>query len=296
MKLVSIIIPTYGRPSNLIRAIDSVIDQTYPYIEIIIVDDNGMGTENGIKTSKVLDQYKGVDIVKYIQHEKNLNGSAARNSGIIASNGEYICFLDDDDQFLSEKINFQIEYLEKNLIYSVVYCFTNYSKNNDVFYRSKYNMTGNLSFDIFSSLIEFNTSALMFRKTALVSVGGFDVGFLRNQDYEIMIRVCNKFLVGCVSNHLLIVNVDSKINSPSFDDYIAIRSHFFSKMVSYLDSLTPYQKKLIWDLYNLDISIYAFRRFRFKEALTYFFRVKSKFLSVYYYRNKFFKVFKGMIK
>ena len=99
-KLVSVIIPTYSRPDFISRAIESVLNQTYKPIEIIVVDDNGRGTNNQILTEQVLTNFIRSNQIKYIVHEKNKNGSAARNTGAASSHGEYITFLDDDDVLL----------------------------------------------------------------------------------------------------------------------------------------------------------------------------------------------------
>ena len=95
--LVSVIIPTYKRSKSLNRAIDSVLSQTYPNIEIIVVDDNGKGSKYQIETEKSLENYIKTDKIKYITHDVNRNGSAARNTGFKHSMGEYINFLDDGD-------------------------------------------------------------------------------------------------------------------------------------------------------------------------------------------------------
>ena len=95
--LVSVIIPTYKRSKSLNRAIDSVLSQTYPNIEIIVVDDNGKGSKYQLETEKSLEKYIKTDKIKYIIHDVNRNGSAARNTGFKHSRGEYINFLDDDD-------------------------------------------------------------------------------------------------------------------------------------------------------------------------------------------------------
>ena len=96
--LVSVIIPTYKRPDYLDRAIDSVLNQTYNNIEIIVVDDNNPNTEGRERTEKIMRRYENNPHVIYIKHEYNKNGSAARNTGFKASHGVYLAFLDDDDQ------------------------------------------------------------------------------------------------------------------------------------------------------------------------------------------------------
>ena len=105
MVKVSVIIPTYKRSTVICRAVDSVLAQTLDSVEVIVVDDNGIGTEAGIKTAEVMEKnYSDNTKVHYIQHEKNKNGSAARNTGIRAAHGEFISFLDDDDIYLPERL------------------------------------------------------------------------------------------------------------------------------------------------------------------------------------------------
>lgn len=100
--LVSVIIPTYGGAEFLSRCVDSVLSQTYKNIEIIVVDDNGLDTPKQKETAIAMKKYSSLSNVKYVCHEVNKNGSAARNTGVKNSNGEYIALLDDDDVFLPE--------------------------------------------------------------------------------------------------------------------------------------------------------------------------------------------------
>ncbi|MGP6287403.1 glycosyltransferase family 2 protein, partial [Escherichia coli] len=100
---VSIVIPTFGRPENLLRAISSVMRQTYNNLEIIVVDDNGKGSENQIKTEELLNDEKYKDII-YIVLPNNKGGGIARNYGIEKASGEVITFLDDDDYYLCNKV------------------------------------------------------------------------------------------------------------------------------------------------------------------------------------------------
>ena len=102
--MVSIIIPTYGGGEGVEKVIDSILHQTYRDIEIIVVDDNGKGTENQIKTSKTLKKFIDSNVIQYITPDKNQGGSAARNMGAKASRGKYLMFLDDDDTVSEDKI------------------------------------------------------------------------------------------------------------------------------------------------------------------------------------------------
>ena len=120
--LVSVIIPTFSRPYNLERAIKSTLSQTYKNIEIIIVDDNGIGSKYQIETEKAIRNYIKKGEVKYIKHDINKNGATARNTGLKASKGIYVNFLDDDDEFLPDKIKNQVDLLEKNIKYAACCC------------------------------------------------------------------------------------------------------------------------------------------------------------------------------
>ena len=113
MELVSIIIPTYNHAHFISDAVNSCLEQTYPNIEIIVVDDGS--TDN---TQQVLEPYSSQ--IKYI-YQKNAGPAAARNNGARASNGNYLLFLDSDDWLSSEQIALQIIELNKRPEYGLVY-------------------------------------------------------------------------------------------------------------------------------------------------------------------------------
>ena len=104
---ISIVIPTYNRVDFLPKAIQSVLNQTYRNWEMIIVDDGS--TDN---TEEIVKGYKESRI-QYIVHKYNLGLSAARNTGIKKSRGEYIAFLDSDDEWFPEKISCQMNIFQK---------------------------------------------------------------------------------------------------------------------------------------------------------------------------------------
>ena len=107
--LVSVVIPTYSRNVTLSRAIDSVLQQTYQNLDIIVVDDNSEDSEWRKSTEDLMEKYAEEPRIRYIKNKQNLGGSGARNEGIKAARGEYIAFLDDDDEFFPLKVEKQLE-------------------------------------------------------------------------------------------------------------------------------------------------------------------------------------------
>jgi glycosyltransferase involved in cell wall biosynthesis len=115
--LVSVVIPTYNRARTIKRAVDSVLAQSWKPIEIIVVDDGSTD-----ETAQLLEDYR--DKIRVI-HQENRGASAARNTGIKASNGEIISFLDSDDTWLPEKTERQAKLLQKTQPYGVTCCVCN---------------------------------------------------------------------------------------------------------------------------------------------------------------------------
>lgn len=110
---ISIIIPVYNVKRYILRCLHSVANQTHTTnIECVLVDD--CGDDNSIEiANKFIEQYKGNIIFKIVSHNSNKGLSAARNTGIINANGEYVYFLDSDDEILPDAIEKFIEYLNK---------------------------------------------------------------------------------------------------------------------------------------------------------------------------------------
>lgn len=197
-KLVSIIIPTYKRADRLRKAIESALNQTYKKIEIIVIDDNNQNTEYRRTTEQIMLKYKDVKRVFYIQHERNKNGAAARNTGIRASKGELISFLDDDDLYLPEKTEKQVKYLNEHTEHNAVYCgrIQKHKQILGVLY-------GDLSQYILSLSFSPTMPALMFRSFVIKQGGGFDEQFRRHQDLELLLRYFKNNSIGVISEPLV---------------------------------------------------------------------------------------------
>ena len=112
--LVSVVVPTYNRPDMLRKALTSVLSQTYPNIEIIVVNDAGMDVQ------EVIDSLNMAGKIVYVRHEENRGLPAARNTGIKRATGKYIAYLDDDDIYYPNHLETLVNFLE-NSDYKVAY-------------------------------------------------------------------------------------------------------------------------------------------------------------------------------
>ena len=116
---ISIIIPVYNVAPYVARCLDSVIAQTYPELECIIVDD--CGTDNSMQIVRdKLEHYSGPIEFKIITHEKNRGLSAARNSGTAVATGEYVYYLDSDDLILPDTVALLVKPVENERLDFVI--------------------------------------------------------------------------------------------------------------------------------------------------------------------------------
>jgi O-antigen biosynthesis protein len=104
--LVTVIVPTYNRPEWLPIALKSLVDQTYQFLDIIVVNDAGADV------SEVVKQFHDPRI-RYFQHSENQGLAASRNTAMANAKGKYFCFLDDDDFYLPLAIEFRMSQMQK---------------------------------------------------------------------------------------------------------------------------------------------------------------------------------------
>ena len=237
-ELVSVIIPTYKRNKNLENAIQSVLKQTYKNFEIIIVDDNNPDTEYRKANEELMKKYENNEKVIYVKHEKNRNGAAARNTGIFLSKGKYIAFLDDDDEFLENKLERQVEFLNQYKEFNCVSCQI-YKRGSIV--KQKINQK-TLIRDILSLKVSPITSTLLFREKSIKDINGFDENYRRHQDVELMVRYLQKNKLGYIEEPLIIMGVNKGENELKGEELNELKRQFLMKFMPIIDELDKKQK------------------------------------------------------
>ncbi|OGZ53397.1 MAG: hypothetical protein A3B25_02135 [Candidatus Ryanbacteria bacterium RIFCSPLOWO2_01_FULL_48_26] len=187
-KLVSIIIPAYNAEKYIKESVESALGQTYPLVEVIVIDD---GSTDGTKA--ILDPYIRGGKIRYFRQD-NRGLAASRNAGIRGSSGEFIAFLDADDLFLPAKIESQVHALETNSAYGVCYSdilhFTDPPAGGGTrqFYHHRYRYP---SGDLFEDLLHrqfINPLTVLVRKNVLDRFGVFDENLLRSEDWDLWLR------------------------------------------------------------------------------------------------------------
>jgi glycosyltransferase involved in cell wall biosynthesis len=205
MHRISIIIPTYNRARLIINAINSILNQTFKDYEIIIVDD--CSSDN---TREVIQGYSLTNL-KYIINEHNYGAAVSRNIGIKNSSGEYIAFLDSDDEWEPTKLEKQYNVLKNSgEEVGVVYTASYQKKKNELIPYLPYKWVTIKEGYIFNELLRNNyidTPAVLVKKSVFDDVGNFDETFRCLEDYDLFLRVSKKYEFRFVSEYLLISNI-----------------------------------------------------------------------------------------
>lgn len=194
---VSVIIPTFNRAWALQRAVDSVLAQNYPDVELIVVDDGSTD-----KTPALLNAYGSS--VRVIRRE-NQGVSAARNTGIRAASGALIALLDSDDEWLPEKLSRQVAFMAENP--ELLICQTEeiWIRNGvRVNPKRKHRKRSGMIFEPSLALCLVSPSAVMMRRELFDRVGYFDESLPACEDYDLWLRVGSRFPVGLLDDALIV--------------------------------------------------------------------------------------------
>ncbi len=279
--LVSVVIPSYNRGHILSRAISSVLSQTYENIELIIVDDGS--TDD---TEKVVATFQDCRL-RYLCHSENKGISAARNTGIKESKGDFIALLDSDDEFLPDKIRKSLEiFLNDRKDVGAVCSRYLRAEQGKKLTKSKRNSPF-LYFGVFDKII--------FQK-----IGFFDEDIEVYEDLEFYARFLSHFNFYCINHPLAIYHSTIGSMSSSFSDInrlIEIKQSILDKhSVPLLKSMRIVSRKLLArihyflgkDLLSLGLFRDA-RRCFFRAFLIYPLKIEYFFKFLKYFFKKRFR-------
>lgn len=238
--LVSVIITTYHNAEYLPRAIGSVLAQTCKNIELIVVDDNPPESPERAETEAIMARYPQA---VYLRHPKNMNGAAARNTGIREAKGKYIAFLDNDDIYFSNHIEDCLKALEDNPGCSAVVC-------------GVVKICGGLCWDLIPAAKGDLARELLFRETALGTgsnlfvsadavraIDGFDVRFRRHQDVEFGLRYFAGHKACAIDRVQIVKEMDGFSNAPNFQRFRDTKQLLWDTFADTLAALTPEEQK-----------------------------------------------------
>ena len=282
--LVSVIIPTYNRPMYLKRCIDSVLNQTYKNIELFVVDDNNPETDARKETESVMLSYIENPKVTYLQHERNKNGSAARNTGWKKSKGKYITFLDDDDEIAPSKMEKQVKCLEK-LDKSWGACYTGYCllKANGAVQVSAEKRSGVCYVDaLMRTMFMGSGSNLFLRKSVVDEINGYDESFQRNQDIEFLVRVAERYKIAYIDEVLLTIHQEGERQPLDFNKTEKISQHYLDVFSERINRLKKKEKRRVLSVISLERFRLALYAHRYIEGIKIL--IKNRVSLIYIYR------------
>jgi glycosyltransferase involved in cell wall biosynthesis len=174
--LISVIIPTYNRAHLITDAIDSVLNQTYENFELLVIDDHS--TDD---TKDVVKHYDDPRI-KYLLNKRKKGAQGARNTGILNSGGDYISFLDSDDQWLNDKLEVQLNEMSKS--------GTKFSYTNRIVKTEKEQIKYDINpTDLYKENYIGTFSSVMISKKLQKKAGLLDEFLLSCQDWDYWIRI-----------------------------------------------------------------------------------------------------------
>ncbi len=193
---ISVIIPTYNREKTIVRAVNSVVNQSSPVNEIIVVDDGS--NDNTVEI--IRQQFPAIKLVQ----QANQGVSSARNTGLKLATSNWIALLDSDDEWLTDKIKIIRELQKSNpqevLFHSDEIWIRNGTRVNPMNKHSKYG--GNI-FQYCLPLCVISPSAVVIQRSIFDQIGLFNENLPACEDYDLWLRLCHRFEVFYIDQPLI---------------------------------------------------------------------------------------------
>jgi glycosyltransferase involved in cell wall biosynthesis len=207
---VTVVIPTYNRPDQLMKAVASVKKQQNVICQIIIVDDASDNDQSA--------DFQGDELVTYVRNDTNKGGGYSRNRGLSMATGKYVNFLDDDDEFLDDKLQKQIARFESSEVpnLGLVTCHVrDLRSGEEIIVKNTHR--GNVFKESLSGYSVKLTPSMLFLTEAAKKTGGFDESLPASQEYDFVIRLSKHYGVDYVDEVLAQANRSETQISLDFD-------------------------------------------------------------------------------
>ena len=197
MNLVDVIIPTFNRAYILKRAIESVLNQTYKNFLLHIVDDGSTD-----ETSSLLELYKNHPQIK-LYYQGNEGVSSARNLAALNSQGEWLSFLDSDDEWMPEKLTTQMKYLKENSNCTFLHSEELWIRNGvRVNPKQKHQKNNDLIFERSLEFCIISPSTVIMKRELFLKHNGFDKNFTVCEDYDLWLKILATDEIGFIATPL----------------------------------------------------------------------------------------------
>jgi len=202
--LVSVVIPAFNAAHTIGRALESVRCQSYARVQTIVVDD---GSTDGTAAAIAADAAPDLRVVRL---PENLGAAAARNAGIAVADGEFVAFLDADDEWRPSKLVRQVAVIAERPKMSFVSCqcgFIGIDGEVETVFRSEFApVTGFEAWRVLLAYTFVATPTVLARRAALVELGGFDPSLVIGEDQDMWIRLALEGEVGFIREPLVIIH------------------------------------------------------------------------------------------
>ncbi|MEH2023499.1 glycosyltransferase [Nostoc sp.] len=201
---ISVIIPAYNSENTIKHTIQSVLNQTFSDLELIVINDGSQDSTLEVVTQI---QDSRIKVFSY----SNAGGNVSRNRGLHRAVGEFVSFLDADDLWTPDKLQSQLKALQENVTAKVAYSWTDYINANGQFILSgkRINVNENVYEKLLlNNFLENGSNPLICRK-ALITLGGFDESLNAAQDWDMWLRLASKFNFICVPSVQILYRISA---------------------------------------------------------------------------------------
>lgn len=285
LPLVSVIVATYNMGQYLVQAIDSILNQEYSALQVIVVDDGSVDD-----TVNVLERYKNDSRVRIIR-QQNAGQTVAKNRGLQEAEGEFIAFCDADNYWLPDKLTRQFALMDtlqtQGVVYGDIQCIDAEGKPLQIpqMRRHSGRITGHLLRDNF---VAFNT--VLISKKIIDEIGGFDPSLRMGIDYDLWLRVSVKYDFFHIPEPLVAYRIwggqMSNRKAERFENSFKLLKQFLSK----------YPKSVTWSEVRRGWAHIHVSRGRWRATQGNYMRATMDFMRAFLYRPNDYRLWKTMVK